>query len=245
MSPFKTKFTPNYKINWGEKYPKAKYPQRTKEQVHVFDIKAFVKDAKKKKLLEMMNEADNETDDPISEKTRFPSSGFPGGMPGGMFPPFMGGGMNPLGMPRENKPTQMKETGKTTNSNMSIPNPFMSSEHNESPFAPSGGSSVDIDDLVKKIDQKIAELEEEERKEKEAQAKKETRNIENTSKQKEEIDKKETSKEEKIVEAKIEEEKPTNNSFTTTENKENTKPPIYIEDEEDDDDEFFDDFFDN
>ena len=26
MSPFKTKFTPNYKIDWGEKYPKAKYP---------------------------------------------------------------------------------------------------------------------------------------------------------------------------------------------------------------------------
>ncbi len=246
MSPFKTKFTPNYKINWGEKYPKAKYPQRTKEQVHVFDIKAFVKDAKKKKLLEMMNEADNESDNTSSEKTRFPSSGFPGGMPGGMFPPFMGGGMSPGGMIRENK-NSMKESGRTPNGNMSIPNPFMSSEHNESPFAPSGGSSVDIDDLVKKIDQKIAELEEEERKEKEAQEKreKETKNIEKTSEQKEKNEKKETSEEENIVEAKIEAPKSTEKNYHNVEKERATKPPIYIEDEEDDDDEFFDDFFDN
>ena len=48
--PFKTKLTPNFKIDWGRKYPLAKYPQRPKHEVHTFDIKKFVKDQKKKKL---------------------------------------------------------------------------------------------------------------------------------------------------------------------------------------------------
>ena len=56
--PFKTKFTPYYKLNWGKKYPPAKYPTRPKQEVHTFDIKEFVKSQKKKKLLEMMNSAD-------------------------------------------------------------------------------------------------------------------------------------------------------------------------------------------
>ena len=56
--PFKTKFTPYFKIDWGKKYPLAKYPTRPKKQVHTFDIKEFVKNQKKQKLLEMMNSAD-------------------------------------------------------------------------------------------------------------------------------------------------------------------------------------------
>ena len=60
MNPFKTTFTPDYKINWGKKYPQAKYPRRKKREVHTFDIKEFVKSEKKRKLLEMMNQADDE-----------------------------------------------------------------------------------------------------------------------------------------------------------------------------------------
>ncbi len=56
--PFKTKLTPYFKLNWGKKYPPAKYPTRPKQEVHTFDIKEFVKNQKKKKLLEMMNSAD-------------------------------------------------------------------------------------------------------------------------------------------------------------------------------------------
>ena len=56
--PFKTKMTPDYKIDWGKKYPMANYPNRQKTKVHTFDIKEFVKGEKKKKLLEMMNAAD-------------------------------------------------------------------------------------------------------------------------------------------------------------------------------------------
>ena len=58
MQPFKTKFTPYFKLNWGRKYPPAKYPTRPKREVHTFDIKEYVKDQKKKKLLDMMNSAD-------------------------------------------------------------------------------------------------------------------------------------------------------------------------------------------
>ena len=31
--PFKTKFTPYYKLDWGVKYPPAKYPVRKKREV--------------------------------------------------------------------------------------------------------------------------------------------------------------------------------------------------------------------
>ena len=54
--------TPDFKIDWGEKYSKAKYPTRAKREVHTFDIKEFVKSEKKKKLLEMMNAADTDAD---------------------------------------------------------------------------------------------------------------------------------------------------------------------------------------
>ena len=64
MNPFKTKFTPDYKINWGKEYPRAKYPKRKKHEVHTFDIKEFVKNEKKKKLLEMMNSVDEEPSNP-------------------------------------------------------------------------------------------------------------------------------------------------------------------------------------
>ena len=60
MNPFKTTFTPDYKINWGKKYPQAKYPRRKKREVHTFDIKEFVKSEKKRKLLEMMNSSEEE-----------------------------------------------------------------------------------------------------------------------------------------------------------------------------------------
>ena len=56
--PFKTKLTPNWQLDWGRKFPEAKYPRRPKQVVHTFDIKEFVKNQKKKKLLEMMNAAD-------------------------------------------------------------------------------------------------------------------------------------------------------------------------------------------
>jgi len=85
--PFKTKLVPNWQMDWGKEYPKAEYPQREKIPVDLFDIREFVKEQKKRKMAEMMdnNKSGNEQPDIF------------GGMSGmaGMSP-FGGGMMNPL-----------------------------------------------------------------------------------------------------------------------------------------------------
>lgn len=115
--PFKTKLTPNFKMDWGHSFPKATYPQREKNPVETFDLKAFVNKKREEKINNMLN---GEGD--------IPSSNPFGGSGGSAFNPFMDSGLN--------KP----------------------------PKPSSGGFNVD--DLVKRIDAKIAELEEEERQEK-------------------------------------------------------------------------------
>jgi hypothetical protein len=58
MMPFKTKFTPDFKLNlsgaWGKKYENAGYPIREKREVQLFDIREFVKAKKKEKMDQMM-----------------------------------------------------------------------------------------------------------------------------------------------------------------------------------------------
>lgn len=139
LNPFKTKFIPYYKWNI-KRYPKAAYPQREKDEVHVFDLREFVKKKKKEKLMEMMNSGTS------------PMGGMPGGMAAGL--PGMGA-----------MPSSMFEP-----SPMSRPNPMVS----ESPFAQSSqapSSGLDVDDLIKKIDAKIAEIEAEEKKQAEEEKK--------------------------------------------------------------------------
>ena len=107
--PFKTKFKPDFDINWGRKYEKATYPIRSKKEVKLFEIREFVKAKKKEKMAEIL--ADNNEAD-ILGSNMFSS----------MIPPVM----------------------------------------------PSVSDSFNVDDLVKRIDAKIAELEAEEQREKEA-----------------------------------------------------------------------------
>ncbi|MDD5979904.1 MAG: type IV secretory system conjugative DNA transfer family protein [bacterium] len=125
--PFKTKLTPNYKMDWGKTYEKADYPTRQKKEVQLFDIKEYVKNKKKEKMDSMMSNNMN-----------------PFGGNDSPFNPF-GGGRNEL---------------------FGGNNPFMipSNINNDMPSSDPG---FNIDDLVKKIDAKIAELEEDEKKEKE------------------------------------------------------------------------------
>lgn len=120
QQPFKTKFTPDWKIDWGKKYPVASYPHREKSPVHTFDIREFVKEKKRQKLFEMME------------------SNTTGGNTGTPFPSF-----TPPNLFDVNQPPQPKEK-------------------------PSGG--LDVDDLVKKIDAKIAQIEAEERQNQKKQA---------------------------------------------------------------------------
>lgn len=54
-APFKTKITPDYKIDWGVDYPKGDYPTREKKTIPVFDLKEYVENRNK----ELMNNASN------------------------------------------------------------------------------------------------------------------------------------------------------------------------------------------
>lgn len=118
--PFKTKMTPYFKLDFGKQYPKATYPQREKQPVNVFDIREFVKEKKKAKLFEMMNESNH-------------GGELPGGMPNAL--PKMSG----------ERPTLMGSA-----------NPAKKAPAND----------FNVDDLVKKIDAKIAQIEAEEKQKK-------------------------------------------------------------------------------
>jgi len=161
QAPFKTKFTPDFKMHWDKEYPKATYPTREKQEVHTFDIREFVKEKKKEKLMEMMNNPQGAA-----------------GTPGGMGMPSMGGipgmgnmpGMGAMnGLPNmSNMPNglagmpPLPGMGKAPGlPNMPQSNSGISSS---SRLAKSG---FNVDDLVKKIDAKIAQIEAEEKKKKE------------------------------------------------------------------------------
>ena len=117
MQPFKTSFTPNFRIDWGDQqYPKVVYPEREKRPVQVFDVREFVKEKRQQKIKEMM--MDNN----------------------GAAPTPMGGG-----------------------SGIMPPSPFGPPPSRATSEPAGGSSSVDIDDLVRKIDAKIAEIEKEEK----------------------------------------------------------------------------------
>jgi len=213
--PFKTKMTPDFKLDWGKKYENAGYQTREKQPVHIFELKDFVKEQKKKKLIEMMNSADDSMGPSGNGMPRFlppnmDMPGMPGPMPQGMpygMPPSMTGAMpnNPYMNPSMN---MMPE---------SAPNPSPApgpTNQGHGAGGPSGG--LNIDDLVKKIDAKIAELEEEEKRNtKEVEAKKEDAKLEVIG-----------DEESAII------------------HKENLVNSLELDDTDEDDD-FFDDFFDN
>ncbi|MBQ6324044.1 MAG: type IV secretory system conjugative DNA transfer family protein [Bacilli bacterium] len=239
--PFKTKLIPNHKINWGAKYPPAKYPVRKKVPVHTFDIKEFVKSEKKKKLLEMMNSTDNN-----DTKMDIP---FGGGMMPGAF-----GGIETHSRRDDSIPAipdfLVRKDKKDAPTNEPANSPFngvpdfetfkksMDEEIDKQPksrktpkeetSAANDEFGFDLDELVKKIDAKIAELEADEKREKEEQ--------ERIQKEQQEKEKKE--KPSSIEEVLVEKEVP------KTEPVVSNKPAIDLDDDDDDDD-FFDDFFDN
>ena len=198
--PFKTKLTPNYKLDWGYKFPDAKYPTRPKREVKTFDIKEFVKDQKKKKLLEMMNSTNPEGGQkPVPPKMNptdfLKKEGLPFERPAekeNQYPDFltrekveekeerrvMGGGRVQGGFQRGG--SVINEPAFQTESPFPTVNPFMEAERPTKPPVPiskprpfptpvddedddDDDLGFDVDELVKKIDAKIAELEAEEK----------------------------------------------------------------------------------
>ena len=57
-NPFRTKIKPNFEIDWGpaEKGGKATYPEREKEDVHLFDLKGYVNKKKDEKMSALVNQ---------------------------------------------------------------------------------------------------------------------------------------------------------------------------------------------
>lgn len=175
--PFKTKLTPNYQMNWGHNFPKAKYPQREKIPVKTFDIKSFVNKKREEKINSMLKDGNQ-------------------GMPSS---PFGGSSFNPF-----------------SGINSGFDRPDIGSS---SPFQ--GG--YNIDDMVKRIDAKIAELEAEE-KEEELKKKEEKETVISPTETKEEVN--------NI----ITDDKLNNSSDNNLSIKDNDTKDIT-------DDQFFDDFF--
>ncbi len=259
--PFKTKLIANYKLDWGKKYPKAKYPTRPRRVVKTFDIKEFVKNQKKKKLLEMMNSSNPSGQEPSEKQLDKPLMGFGKS-------PFAGGNFEPSGdvadfLTRPQMPFNRKsptfdgaERKQTTFSAPPIKNDTESVSRQTIPTLPSTLSPIptnpgpavnpaispvnddfgfDVDELVKKIDAKIAQLEEEERRSKEEAA--------NTKEEKSDtmvdsLQSLSTSNDVKPVLMNVDKVPTTMNNVSQSTN------DINLNDDSDDDD-FFDDFFDN
>ena len=248
--PFKTKFTPYFKLKWGKTYPPAKYPSRPKQEVHTFDIKEYVKSQKKKKLLEMMNSSDEnvkkelppelqraQLENKMSNDNNKPEEDI-------KLPDFL------VRDREQNKPH--KQIGGSSISSYDEPfSPF--AKPPMEPRIPEPINNVekedededlgfDVDELVKKIDAKIAELEAEEKKEQEEKEKKKKEEERRTQQMREQPRQPIINKVEENNESieRLTLEKPIEDLSVEK------KEPINLdlEDGEDDDD-FFDDFFDN
>lgn len=144
MSPFKTKYAANFKINWGEDYPEATYPTRKTCPIELFDLKKFVTEEKRKKMMS--------------------GEGMPGGISNMPGMPGMSGmnNFNPLAMNNNTNPI----------SGMSNPSPMggmnsMNGMNTPTPSPFGGLKGMDIDAMMRDIDQKLKELDEEEKRQKE------------------------------------------------------------------------------
>ncbi len=133
-NPFRTKLTPDFEMNWGIARVEATYPHREKQPVKHFDIKKFVTEEKSKKMAEMNN-------------------GMKDSM--GMNPAMMGTGMmNPF--------SPFASPGGFGSSPFDFPSNQGSSPSN---FASNNSlDSLDIDAMLKDLDEKFKNLDEEEKK---------------------------------------------------------------------------------
>ncbi|MGN0966160.1 MAG: VirD4-like conjugal transfer protein, CD1115 family [Candidatus Coprovivens sp.] len=152
MSPFKTKYTPNFKMDWGHEKIEAVYPVRQEKEISYFDVKEFVKEKKRQNMLKSLDgDGSKPAGGGMSPFGGSPASPFGGNSAS----PF--GGSSPFGV---------------------SPSPFGGSDFdapkkdNDSGLFGGLGGGIDLDAMMKDIDRKIAELDAEEARQKEELAKK-------------------------------------------------------------------------
>ncbi|MBE6155020.1 MAG: DUF87 domain-containing protein [Firmicutes bacterium] len=141
-NPFKTKLQPDFKMDWGMNRTETPYPNREVQKIELFDVKKFVTEEKRKQMMDNLENNNPNMANPFS--TNFGNPFMPSGM-GGM-------SSSPFG------PTSMAPN---VNPN---PNPFSTNPMFDKPM--SSLSDMDIDAMMKDIDRRLKELDEEEAKEK-------------------------------------------------------------------------------
>ena len=140
LPPLRTKFLPFWNTDFGhgknnERVPKATLPTHEQKPIKLFDIREFVKKKKEEKRNELFS----------SESSPFGQSSPFGPSPFGQSSPFGAPISNPFGSSNNANPFEMQ--------NKQV-NPFMNTNSDE---------NLNIDDMIKKIDARIAELEAEEK----------------------------------------------------------------------------------
>ena len=152
MHPFKTKFKQAFNINWGdEKYDEADFFTREKRPIQIFQIKDFVNLRMKSKINNKMGGRGMPGGIPLGQMGGMGGNPFMQAMAGGM-----GGGM-PAGLP-----SRPQQSGPSSFEDMMRGGGAPSRPEQPRP------QGINIEELMKKIDAKIAELEAEEEAEKQA-----------------------------------------------------------------------------
>lgn len=170
LPPLRTKFLPFWNTDFGygknnERVPKAELPTHEQQPIKLFDIREFVKKKKEEKRNELFG-----GNSPFGAGTP-----FGGGNPFGGAPSPFGGGnpANPFGSDNnQNNTNPLAPYGATGNTN-GFNSPFggtntLGNLNGSTPNANPMDEALNIDDMIKKIDARIAELEAEEKADNEA-----------------------------------------------------------------------------
>ena len=141
-NPFKTKLEPDFKMDWGITRTEAQYPNREIKKIELFDLKKYVTEEKRKQMMNNL-ESNNLTPNPFS-------SNFGN--------PFATSTSNPFSSSQMKDTTPISPIAKEAN-------PFSSNPMFNKPM--SSLSDMDIDQMMKDIDRRLKELDEEEERQKE------------------------------------------------------------------------------
>lgn len=215
MPPYRTKLTPNFKMNWGKTYPKVdlfNIPFRKKREVQVFNVKEFVDKKRKERNMLAFGQSGNGVGGALPYSSR---GAFNGSLPFGEAQNFD----NLFNSVSNNRPNSQPLNDLLKDDDTSMP-------------------KLDMEDIISKIDAKIAELEKSELENNDNSLDKKIPNI---------FDKDEASENKSQMAEIIEDEdaRKTNNGNISelVEQIDETKDDNKIDNVNNSDDEYYDDFY--
>lgn len=189
LNPFRTKLAPSFEIDWGnDKYGNGSFVEREKRPIDLFDIKEFVKVKKRNKLFEALDKPKDMTPTPVPKIEEEKKEEELGNNKAVAFNPFASK-IETISKPTDNavlednymsKLDQISKMDKeATNEDFApmeektpemsfvdpINNLFKENSTEEKKEESKAEPKFNVDDLVKRIDAKIAELEAKEKEE--------------------------------------------------------------------------------